>query len=959
MIYLSYPKHKEENIMHSFKKIISVLLLAAMLVSTLALLPFSVFAEEATAAPAATDKESVLPVKWNKGFVGSKTNNGNKNKISASTTAGYSYSDLIVIPKKGTKIYFTDDVSSVATFDVFVFSEWKKSGSSYVIDDVEGTNLFGTSSFNGMGSTKVSGGQAYEYITDKDNQVIRLCYHSKSHSSDVTVYQILTSDKSTKQQYADTNFTAKFESDGTVSGIRWFCGYASSATNTNGSAKETKPHSKDYLHSGYIEVPEAGTTVTFTTPSTHTPNNAFNGITVYEKKGEGYVYSDGLDGLNARIYKNSGGKHTYTFTTSKDNEVIRVCFKIGTDGNYWQPNAEVTATWKKSGATPTLGEKPTFSWPEEEVLSILTGAKMIGTEIETKWNNGYIGSQYHSSQAYKIASPNNVEYNYSDVITIPKKGSTLYFFDETYEDYKGGSYASTSVMVLSHWKPVGNNWVIDKTLPNLDGCQVKNIVINDDYRIYTYTTTEDNENVRLCLRQCPADDRLEDSIRPVYIVEPTKLEAKADKTGEFFDVSYKDADDTDSSFSVYLPEGYTEETQYTLVFDNSEDAAVADLLAKCKFTGIIVKCKETGDKLFRVLEDVMNVYPVCISDVLFVGGDELHTHLDKYENLRVAQALLYTGNGKIGLTQTEAKHLSTFGTTLEAATWLCDQSENYYDILEGLEFYAIGDSYFGGSKLGQHQTWVNLMGTKYGMQFINFGVGGNTVGTFSGISSNSPAMADRYGALPDGGDIYLVEGGRNDRGKGVPIGKNTDNTNTTFKGALNIIIKGLRKNNPDALIVLVTAWSYKGNEKPSNNDYADAMQELVDYLNDEHVICLYAADADWTGIEMANGTVRKLYCIAANDVSHLNVNGMNKVLPLFETWIAEQYAKFKGEELTNRKTNASFNPDLLNAVESTEPHVENTDSPEEKKGCGSSVAAIPTVMLCILGAALTVKKKEN
>ena len=55
------------------------------------------------------------------------------------------------------------------------------------------------------------------------------------------------------------------------------------------------------------------------------------------------------------------------------------------------------------------------------------------------------------------------------------------------------------------------------------------------------------------------------------------------------------------------------------------------------------------------------------------------------------------------------------------------ETEDYYSVLEGLTMYAIGDSYFGGSGLGQHQTWVNLLGYKYGMTFHNYGIGGNTV----------------------------------------------------------------------------------------------------------------------------------------------------------------------------------------------------------------------------------------
>ncbi len=951
--------------MYSSRKLISLIMTFAMLLSTLLLvLPMSTAAEDVTTAPAATAEPSALTVVWNKGYVGSRTNGSNKNKIAASAASTYDYSDVIVIAKAGTKISFTDDKGTVAASSAYVFSEWKLQGSSYVIDAVEGTNVIGTASYNGIGSTKVSGGQSYEYITDKDNQAIRICYQSADHAEPPVVTQVLTDAKSTKAQMAETSFSETFNADGTISGIQWFCGYASSATNTNGSAKETKPHSADYIHSGFIRIPEAGTTVTFTTESTHTPNNAFNGITKYKAQGEAYVYDDGLDGQNTRIYSASGNNRTYTYTSKDAGEVIRVCFKRPTDGNYWQNEVTVTAKWEKKGATPTLtGEKPVLDWPEAEILSLVTGAPLIGTEVATEWHKGYIGSQYHGSAPFMIASPNSVEYKYSDVITVPVKGTTVYFFDQTFTDYKGAEYASTSAMTVSHWKKSGTGWAFDQDKEYLDGCRAYSVIMNKYYRVYAYTTTEDNENIRLCLRLCSPDSSMEDVIPPVYFVAPTDFEAKAEKTGEFFESSYTDPDGKAASFEVYLPAGYTAEKQYSLVFDTSADGTVSALLEKCKYTGIIVKTAETGDRMLRVLDEVAKKYPVCVSDMLFIGGDEIYNHLKTYENLRLAEALLYTGEGEATLEYSEVKKLSETESAIAAAQWLVAQSDNYYNILEGLKVYAIGDSYFGGSDLGQHQTWVNLMGYKYNMNFINYGLGGNTVAYYPGISSSSPEMAERYTMMPDDGDIYIVEGGRNDRSKGVPIGVDTSTHQATFKGALNIIIQGIRQKNPDALIILVTAWSYK-TETPSNNDYADAMKELAAYYNDKHIICLYAADEEWTGIDMSDPACRTKYCLASNDVSHLNVDGMNMVLPKFEKWIAEQYASFKGLEMTDTSTLEKL--DLTALEESTGGDEVSTDGgnatgdavtePTEETGCGSAALGALTVVV-ILGAAL-IKRKE-
>ena len=44
--------------------------------------------------------------------------------------------------------------------------------------------------------------------------------------------------------------------------------------------------------------------------------------------------------------------------------------------------------------------------------------------------------------------------------------------------------------------------------------------------------------------------------------------------------------------------------------------------------------------------------------------------------------------------------------------------EEFNKLLMGITMYAMGDSYFGGSSLGKEGTWVNMLGEKYGMNYI-------------------------------------------------------------------------------------------------------------------------------------------------------------------------------------------------------------------------------------------------
>ncbi len=222
--------------------------------------------------------------------------------------------------------------------------------------------------------------------------------------------------------------------------------------------------------------------------------------------------------------------------------------------------------------------------------------------------------------------------------------------------------------------------------------------------------------------------------------------------------------------------------------------------------------------------------------------------------------------------------------------------DDFNKLLMGVTMYAMGDSYFGGSSLGKEATWVNMLGEKYGMDYVNYGIGGSTMSDY--VTTNNP-MVIRYTKMAKGdADIILLEGGRNDRTKEVPLGDFESRDSKTFMGSINIMLDGMLKTYPNALIILVTPWYHTGTVATtglSNVDYANAMRSLAEYRNDPRIVCLYAADPNTIGVNMNDGNFRQQYCIAANDVSHLNLDGMKYVLPFMEQFIAAEYAKFKGQ----------------------------------------------------------------
>ncbi len=137
--------------------------------------------------PAPSAKTELTGIVWHLGYVGSSSHSSSAYAINPSGGM-YSYTDVIVIEKAGTEISFVDDNSNsngdknFASAAAFVISSWKKSGNDWVIDK-SGMNIAGSGNVASVIATPGSGSVTYTYVTDKDNEAIRLCYRSGQSTS--------------------------------------------------------------------------------------------------------------------------------------------------------------------------------------------------------------------------------------------------------------------------------------------------------------------------------------------------------------------------------------------------------------------------------------------------------------------------------------------------------------------------------------------------------------------------------------------------------------------------------------------------------------------------------------------------------------------------------------------------------------------------------------------------------
>lgn len=114
---------------------------------------------------------------------------------------------------------------------------------------------------------------------------------------------------------------------------------------------------------------------------------------------------------------------------------------------------------------------------------------------------------------------------------------------------------------------------------------------------------------------------------------------------------------------------------------------------------------------------------------------------------------------------------------------------------------CLGDSITAG--YGTTKIYHDYLKEFLGLTTVNnYGINGTKIASIDGVDTS--AMSVRYTNMDNNSDIILVFGGTNDYGNAIPLGTYTDNVNTTFFGALNVLIKGLLNKYPSKTILFAT-----------------------------------------------------------------------------------------------------------------------------------------------------------
>jgi len=160
-------------------------------------------------------------------------------------------------------------------------------------------------------------------------------------------------------------------------------------------------------------------------------------------------------------------------------------------------------------------------------------------------------------------------------------------------------------------------------------------------------------------------------------------------------------------------------------------------------------------------------------------------------------------------------------------------------ILNGKKWYACGDSFTEGdftgisdstlytfqegTYKGQRIMYPQIIGLRNNMVVVNHAKCGQTMTVVSGIDNtfSLPDFTNGYQKISADADYITIRLGINDGNQSAPVGTIDDETNTTFYGAWNIVLRYLITNHPYAKIGVIISNGCGAN-------YCDAMRAVCE-----------------------------------------------------------------------------------------------------------------------------------
>lgn len=157
----------------------------------------------------------------------------------------------------------------------------------------------------------------------------------------------------------------------------------------------------------------------------------------------------------------------------------------------------------------------------------------------------------------------------------------------------------------------------------------------------------------------------------------------------------------------------------------------------------------------------------------------------------------------------------------------------------GKTILCLGDS-ITSDYSDDNTSWCEMLRVNLPVkEVINYGKAGTTITKFS---ERDDSFYERYQDMQSNADVIIVYGGINDFNHSLHLGELLSEDETTFYGALNLIIKDLLKRYPSADLMFITPmhafgfkdyphWATENENGHVLKDYRDAIMQTCQWYS--------------------------------------------------------------------------------------------------------------------------------
>lgn len=152
----------------------------------------------------------------------------------------------------------------------------------------------------------------------------------------------------------------------------------------------------------------------------------------------------------------------------------------------------------------------------------------------------------------------------------------------------------------------------------------------------------------------------------------------------------------------------------------------------------------------------------------------------------------------------------------------------------------------------------------------NLGLSGST------IAQPYEPMVERWQAIPATTDLLLIYAGVNDFGRNVPLGQLTDQTTTTFYGALQQLLGSITQRYPQTMVYFIshvaigTAFFPAVNQEGyQQQDYEAAIAQVTALFGVQHISLFHESTLSFADTQQA--VALSLDSLHPNDAGHKKI----------------------------------------------------------------------------------------